>query len=143
MSNIRKLGIFLAGILLATGLGAFAAIGGKLGLQLTSIATLLECEDETLHSCFVSLAGSTANLTQATTSNQVKASAGEMIGFYVNSTNAGTLRFYDQVNATCNSGPKGGAITPAIGYHPYPAKFATGICALTGGTGIDVTAVYR
>ncbi|MBI4695573.1 MAG: hypothetical protein HY749_16270 [Gammaproteobacteria bacterium] len=118
--------------------------GGVADAAKVTLSTLLSCEDQALSSCWVSLGGSSVNLTQATTSNQVKAAAGEVIGFFVNTTNSGTLRFWDQVGATCNSGAKGATITPAAGaWYTYPVKFSTGICVLTGGTGIDVTVVYR
>lgn len=108
-----------------------------------SLGTLLACEDQTLSSCWISLAGNTSNVTQAIVNNQIKASPGEMVGIWINSTTAGTLRFWDQVSGTCNAGAKGGATTFAIvGWNPYPAKFGTGICVTTGGT-IDATLVYR
>jgi len=133
----------LIGLLFAITCGAFAAVGSKI-IQSVTLDTLLSCEDQTLSSCWVSLGGSSANLTQATTSNQVKNAPGEVVGFFVNTTTSGTIRFWDQVNATCNSGAKGATITPAAGnWYPYPVKFSTGICVLTGGTGIDVTVVYR
>ena len=106
--------------------------------------TKLECEDETLSTCVVSLASTSSNLTQATANNGVKASPGEVVGFFVNTTNAGTIRFFDDADGTCNTGAKGAVITPAAGqWYPYPVSFTTGICVLTGGTGIDVTLVWR
>lgn len=106
-----------------------------------SLGTLLSCEDQTLSSCWVSLAGTPVNINTAA-STQAKASAGETMAFYVNSTGGGTVRFYNQVNATCNANPIGGVITPAVGPHAYGGKFSTGICVLTTGV-IDLTLFYR
>lgn len=53
-----------------------------------------------------------------------------MTGFYVNSTTAGTLSFGF------------GTITPAVGWHFYPAAFPTGCTATIGGT-LDVTFIYH
>ena len=58
-----------------------------------------------------------------------------LIGFYVNSTSAGTL--------VLRKGGSGGTvisgtITPAIGFHRFPAGVPAGLHATVGGT-IDVT----
>ena len=59
-----------------------------------------------------------------------------LLGFYVNSTNAGTL-------VLRKGGASGtvlcGTITPAIGYHPFPAMSPGGLHATIGGTALDVT----
>lgn len=86
---------------------------------------------------------SSVGLTQAVTSNNVKGTRGDVYGFYVNSTTAGTIRFWDEsLSGTCDTNPKGGTITPAIGWHFYPTAFSNGICVLTGGT-IDVTVMFK
>lgn len=54
-----------------------------------------------------------------------------MTGFYVNSTTAGTLTFASL-----------GTITPAIGWHFYPAVFPVG-CSVTVGGVIDVTFILH
>jgi hypothetical protein len=67
---------------------------------------------------------------------------GALIGFYVNSTNSGTLALTD-------GGPSGtaitGTITPAVGWHALPVEFRKvgGLYATIGGTALDVTFVYR
>lgn len=65
----------------------------------------------------------------------VSAGPCQLIGFYVNSTSSGTLAFKDG-----GSGGTviGGTITPAIGFHRYPAIVGTSLYATVGGT-IDAT----
>lgn len=58
-----------------------------------------------------------------------------VLGFYVNSTSSGTLVF--------RQGGSGGTvvngtITPAVGWHGFPASFPGGCHVTVGGT-IDVT----
>jgi hypothetical protein len=59
----------------------------------------------------------------------------QLIGFYVNSTSAGTLVLRD-------GGASGivmsGTITPAVGFHRFPANVGTSLYATEGGT-LDVT----
>lgn len=59
-----------------------------------------------------------------------------LIGFYVNSTTGGTL--------VLRKGGSGGTvlngtITPAVGFHPFPATCQGGLHATIGGTALDVT----
>ncbi len=61
---------------------------------------------------------------------------GKLLGFYVNSTNVGTL--------VLRRGGSGGTvmcgtITPAIGFHRFPADFDGVLHATIGGTALDVT----
>lgn len=105
-------------------------------------------ENQTLGMREMSLSGTnsavSSNITQATANNDLCGAEAETIGFFVNTTNSGTIRFYNDADGTCNSNAMGAAITPAAGaWYFYPVPFSTGICALTGGTGIDVTVVYR
>lgn len=72
-----------------------------------------------------------------TASGAISLHAGTLIGFYVNSTTAGTI--------VINDGGSGGAaisgtITPAIGYHAFPAAIVSdsGAYATIGNT-ISVT----
>lgn len=59
-----------------------------------------------------------------------------LLGFYVNSTNAGTLVLRDGGAAgTAISG----TITPAIGFHRFPAGISTSLHATIAGTALDVT----
>lgn len=72
-----------------------------------------------------------------TTSGIVLAKPGSMIGFYVNSTNVGTIQLFDNPGAAAN--PIGGVITPTIGFQWYPAILLTGLFVTIAGTALDVT----
>lgn len=68
----------------------------------------------------------------------VKTGKGVLVGMYVNSTNAGTIKFWDAVTAAVPI--INNTITPAIGYHSLgKAAFTTGLYATIGGTALDVT----
>ena len=60
----------------------------------------------------------------------------QLIGFYVNSTNSGTLVLKD-------GGSGGtvmcGTITPAIGFHRFPANVGSSLHATIAGTALNVT----
>lgn len=75
-----------------------------------------------------------------TASGNVKSSQGAMLGFYVNSTTAGTIQFYDDP-ATGTTIPITGLITPAIGWNALPSTFAAGLNAVVGGT-LNATIIY-
>ena len=77
-----------------------------------------------------------------TASGVVKADEGILVGMYVNSTTAGTIKFWD--NASVGSGTViNNTITPAIGYHALGGAAVTnGIFATIGGT-LDVTVYYE
>jgi hypothetical protein len=75
-----------------------------------------------------------------TASGNVKASAGQLLGFYVNSTTSGTIALYDDAG-TGTSLPISGTITPAIGWHFYPVGFANGLNVVIGST-LNVTLIY-
>lgn len=80
--------------------------------------------------------GSPKNLTE---SGAVSAYPGTLLGFYVNSTNAGTLIIKDGgASGTALSG----TITPAIGFHRFPASCGTDCYATIGGTALNVTLFY-
>jgi hypothetical protein len=58
-----------------------------------------------------------------------------LVGFYVNSTTAGTIVLRDGgASGTVVSG----TITPAVGWHFFPASFSISAHATIGGT-LDVT----
>lgn len=62
-----------------------------------------------------------------------------LVGFYVNSTNAGTLvlkKGGENGTALC------GTITPAIGYHAFPCYVPGGLHATIAGTALNVTFFY-
>ena len=81
-------------------------------------------------------AGTPVNLTE---SGAVSLTSGSLIGFYVNSTNAGTV-------VVRNGGSGGtalsGTITPAIGFHAFPVYCTSGCYLTIGGTALDVTAFF-
>jgi hypothetical protein len=82
----------------------------------------------------------TGNASNRTTTGTVKAVAGELLGFYVNSTTSGTLVLRDGgAGGTVLSG----TITPAVGWHFFPVRFVTDLHVTIGGTALDVTFIYR
>ena len=56
-----------------------------------------------------------------------------LLGFYVASTNVGTVIIEDGGVALC------AAITPAVGFHGFPAVIGTALSVTIGGTALDVT----
>lgn len=69
-----------------------------------------------------------------TGTGSISTRSGRLIGFYVNSTTAGTVALAD------SSGAIGGTITPAIGWHFYPIGYVGSLSVVVGGT-INVTFV--
>ena len=71
-------------------------------------------------------------------SGTVSLAAGILLGFYVNSTTAGTI-------VIRNGGSAGtaisGTITPAIGFHRFPA-YCTAGCYATIANTLDVTVFF-
>jgi hypothetical protein len=59
----------------------------------------------------------------------------QLIGFYVNSTTVGTLVLR---NGGAGGEVMSGTITPAIGFHRFPANVGVSLYATVGGT-LDVT----
>ena len=59
----------------------------------------------------------------------------QLIGFYVNSTTVGTLVLR---NGGASGDVMSGTITPAIGFHRFPANVGVSLYATVGGT-LDVT----
>lgn len=81
------------------------------------------------------------NYKNLTASAQLKAGYGEIVGFYVNSTTAGTIKIWDSLTATGTV--INNTITPAVGYHNLGGvAFNTGCYITIGGT-IDVTFHYK
>ena len=76
--------------------------------------------------------GQTTNLTS---SGAISSNPCQLLGFYVNSTSSGTLVLKD---GGSGGSALGGTITPAIGFHRYPAQFATSAFATISNT-LDVT----
>jgi len=78
--------------------------------------------------------------TNVTASALVKTGAGRLVGMYVNSTTAGTIKFWDNTSAATTV--INNTITPAVGYHDLgDVAFTTGLYATIGGT-LDVTLHY-
>ena len=72
-----------------------------------------------------------------TTTGSVSLVPGTLIGFYINSTNAGTLVIGNGSGAAGTAVT--GTITPAIGFHGANIYLTTGCHATIGGTALDVT----
>ena len=60
----------------------------------------------------------------------------QLIGFYVNSTTIGTLVLR---NGGAGGEVMSGTITPAIGFHRFPANVGVSLYATIAGTALDVT----
>lgn len=75
--------------------------------------------------------------TNLTSSGQVSKVPGTLLGFYVNSTTGGTVALADGASSTGGT-TISGTITPAIGFHPYPAQCVNGCYATLANT-INVT----
>lgn len=80
------------------------------------------------------------NFSNKTATASIKNGPGTLAGFYVNSTSTGTIILYDDA-ATGTSLPISGTITPAIGWHPYPVSFRSGLYAVIANT-LNVTLVF-
>ncbi|MFT3906826.1 MAG: hypothetical protein QM718_11020 [Steroidobacteraceae bacterium] len=70
-----------------------------------------------------------------TATASIASRAGAVDGFYVASTAAGTLVLRD---GDASGVQLSGTITPAVGWHSFPAKYSNGLHATIGGT-LDVT----
>jgi hypothetical protein len=80
-------------------------------------------------------AGNPKNITATGT---VCATGGALLGFYVNSTSSGTLVLRD---GGSSGTALSGTITPAIGFHRFPATFGTDLHATIANT-LNVTLFY-
>ncbi len=75
-----------------------------------------------------------------TASGSVKNGFGRLVGMYVNSTTAGTIKLWDNTSAA--GAVINETITPAVGYHALGnVSFTTGLFATIGGT-LNVTLHY-
>jgi hypothetical protein len=70
-----------------------------------------------------------------TATGAVSTGSCQLIGFYVNSTTVGTLVLR---NGGASGEVMSGTITPAIGFHRFPANVGVSLYATVGGT-LDVT----
>lgn len=76
-----------------------------------------------------------------TASTLIRTGASVIVGFYVNSTTAGTVKIWDNTSAAGTV--KFNTITPLIGFHNLGGvACATGIFVTIGGT-IDITFIYN
>jgi len=82
--------------------------------------------------------GTPINTTATATVSKV---SGSLLGFYVNSTSSGTLVFRQGSAGAADGSVISGTITPAIGFHRYPAYCKDG-CHVTVGATIDVTIFF-
>jgi hypothetical protein len=68
----------------------------------------------------------------------VSVASGNLLGFYVNNTTSGTLVLRVGSSGTASGTAISGTITPAIGWHRYPAYCPSGLHATIANT-LDVT----
>lgn len=74
-----------------------------------------------------------------TSSGAISTMPGRLVGFYVASTSSGTIVLRDGgASGTAISG----TITPAVGWHFFPAAISTSAYATIGAT-INVTFIFR
>ena len=78
------------------------------------------------------------NYKNITATGAVTTNGGTLLGFYVNSTSTGTIVFRDGGSGGTTMC---GTITPAIGFHRFPAYCPAG-CYLTITNTLDVTAFF-
>ncbi len=71
----------------------------------------------------------------------VSVAPGTLIGFYVNSTNAGTIVVYNGQSVAGGTAITG-TITPAIGFHRIGAYCPAGCFVAIAGTALDVTTFF-
>jgi len=74
-----------------------------------------------------------------TATGAVSTGACQLIGFYVNNTTIGTLVLR---NGGAGGEVMSGTITPAIGFHRFPAYVSNSLYATIGGSALDVTFFY-
>lgn len=89
----------------------------------------------------ISLAGNYKNLT-ATGQVSTGSNGGNLVGFYVNSTTAGTIALLDG-GASGTGTAITGTITPAIGWHFLPTSYGRGGLFVTIANTINVTFIYQ
>lgn len=75
------------------------------------------------------------NPTHLTASGNISSGPCTLLGFYVNSTTGGTVIIKDGATAIS------GTITPAVGFHRFPASIGTNAIATIANT-FDVTFFY-
>lgn len=75
-----------------------------------------------------------------TASATIKATPAKVAGFYVSSTTAGTIQFFD---STDTSVPITGVITPAIGWHALGNLDSYTLLRVVIGGTLNATVVYK
>ena len=73
-----------------------------------------------------------------TSTGTVSVASGNLLGFYVNNTTSGTLVLRVGANGAATGTAISGTITPAIGWHAFPAYCTVGCYATIANT-LDVT----
>jgi len=130
----------------ANGIAGITTSGSKEVYKSTSgqiTITQTAGENEELQLVSVAIGGESCLISTATSTECIDDANGhEVVGFYVASTTSGTIRFYDDDDGTCSTNDRSGVITPAVGWHFFPQKFANAVCVLTANT-IVVNVVYR
>lgn len=76
-----------------------------------------------------------------TSTGTVSVVSGTLLGFYVNSTTTGTLVLKVGSAGTSSGTAISGTITPAIGFHAFPA-YCPGGCHATIASTLDVTLFF-
>lgn len=71
----------------------------------------------------------------------VSVASGVLLGFYVNNTSSGTVVIRSGSSGTASGTAISGTITPAIGYHRFPA-YCPGGAHFTIANTLDVTAFF-
>lgn len=84
----------------------------------------------------MSLVVESANYKNLTGTGQVTTTSGCLLGFYVNSTTSGTLVLRD---GTSSGTVMCGTITPAVGFHRFPAGYGVNGLHATIANTLDVT----
>ena len=79
--------------------------------------------------------GTPLNLTGT---GNISLASGNLLGFYVNNTSSGTLVLRVGADGAASGTAISGTITPAIGWHRYPAYCPSGLHATIANT-LDVT----
>ena len=85
------------------------------------------------------LANPSGQFSNVTATGQFFKGGGRLLGFYVNSTTGGTIVLNDSDGATAVA--MSGTITPAIGWHAFPATVQRGVAVTIANT-LNVTLFF-
>jgi hypothetical protein len=120
----------IAKVILVDSTGASATTSDGSGAQIVNQSALNATTDE------VTSRIRQGNPVLLTTTASILAGPGQMTGFYVNSTTAGTLIIYNSPTSALNA--VSGTITPTVGWNNFPSDLSLGGWVVIGGT-INVT----